>query len=222
MRFWESLKIAAGFEKRGSVPTGLIVDKVTAGSGPLKMEWKAVSEITNDEIRIAKFLSDSFIEKRIMERKYEDEPATYVLESLKSLYSILDDASSKFFGALSERDRFYGSLLLLWKTAVKDAKSKMEEAISDEEKDRQAYRRFELLESSDILRADDSVPKILSEFRLTTYPIARVFIDLLPDSNVVKVKAEKKLALVKASLLEHFGATGDVFLEPEWDVEIPE
>ncbi len=91
MRFWESLKIAAGFEKKGIVPTGLVVDKVTAGSGPLKMEWKAVSEVTNDEIRIAKLLSDSFIEKRIMERRYEDEPANYVLESLKSLYLILDE-----------------------------------------------------------------------------------------------------------------------------------
>lgn len=219
MKFWEAVGIALGMQSKGIAPPFLTMDKVSS-SGPIKIEWKAVAEITNDEVLIAKMVHDLFIDRRVMHGSMEKEQVAYVLDGLKDLRTKVDVFMNRFIGSVSTKDRLYASLLLAWSSAAKVAISSIEDATTEEAKDRKAHRRFAILEASDILYAQDSLHEILSAFRRDSFPPVAPILDLLSPDRSSRTTAEKLLAGSKAFLLQKYAAGGENSLEPGFNIEL--
>jgi hypothetical protein len=215
MRFWESVKLALGMEAKGAAPSFLKVDKITLDGGPLKVEWKGVSEIAKDEILLAKMVHELFVDKSVMHASMDKEQVDYVLTSLSDLRTTVDSYVDKFIGAHSAQDRFLGSCLLLLGSAAKVAIRQIQEAQAQESSDREAYSRFEILESDSILRAESMLDQILADFRRDAYPAVVLLIDLLPTDHLARRRAEPLLTKVKVFLLQRFSELP----EPSWEIE---
>ena len=215
MQFWESVRVALGMQEKGAAPTFLKVDKVTLNGGPLKIEWKAASEMAKDEVLIAKIIHDVFVDKFVMHQSMDKEHVEYVLQSLTGLRATVDTYVNRFVGSISAQDRFLGSVLLSLSSAAKTAMASVQDAQATEAKDREAYKRFEIGESDEILRASDALPEILSVFRREAYPSVALLIDLLPKGHLSRVRAEPLLAKTKNFLLQRFSELP----EPSWEVE---
>ena len=219
MRFWESVHLAMGMEAKGQAPSHLVVDKITLDGGPIKIEWKGVSEIASDEVLVARLVHDLLIDKNIMFAPLEKERVEYVKLSLEDYQIKIDGYIARFIGATSSKDRFYASVLLCWKTGCKAALRELQEAEQTEQEDRAAYKRWELAEASDIMQAQDELPKVLSLFRRGSFPAADLFVDILPDNSLTKSQAKLVLAKIEAFLLNEYASNGQEFLKPTWSID---
>lgn len=216
MRFWESMKLALGMEAKGSAPSFLTVDKITLDGGPIKIEWKAAAELANDEVLIAKIIHEVFVDKFVMHQSVDREQADFVIKSLQDLRTTVESYVNRFVGSVSAQDRFLGSALLSLGSAARIAIGAIHDAQASEARDREAFRRFEILESDEIVTAKDALPSILAEFRREAYPSISLLIDLLPGDHLSRIRSEPLLVKTKIFLLERFSEVPD----PSWGIEL--
>src|ERR1700722_324668 len=172
MTFWESVKIATGMQQKGSVPTALLLDKASVDAKLFKLDFKTIHEVTQDEVLLARMAHDLIIDKRVMYARDEAEGWAYVKLSLEDLRVRINQYLDKFEGSPALKDRFYASVLLDWRAAAKRALDDGQEAESDEQRDREAWRKFELIDRDDIIEVRDILPGILATFRRESYPSA--------------------------------------------------
>jgi len=173
-----------------------------------------------DEILVARMVSDLFVAPRVMTFPFEKEAPEDALASIQQIHQLLDGYIAKFEAKVGQKERFYGQLLISWKLSCRRAIQAIDDAIENEKRDREAYRRFELLESSDIISARDVLPEILTKFRLEAYPAVEALTDLLPDDNPIHREAEILLVEARKLLLNRVCGGSDPTQTPGWDLAL--
>lgn len=150
-------------------------------------------KMCQDHGTVSNILSECFIRRQVMWADYRMEKAEYCRQSLDELKDILEDKAKAFRKTGKAEDAIYADMLEAWANECVEASKSFRNAIDTERRDREAYQRWELQESSDIWRADSRIRDILYPFRLRTYWFVNAFIQLLPKDSNVRNQAQEKI-----------------------------
>lgn len=194
------------------------VDLKLPGVMTIHISFPTVKEMRQDHGTVSNILSECFIRRRVMWQDFTREEAEYCKQSIDEVKDALENKASEFRKTGKAKDARYADLLEAWANDCVEASKSFRDAINAEQRYREAYQRWELLESSDIFRAKWSIPEILGRFRQRTYPAVDAFIQLLPDNSEVKNQALEKINFGKSVLIRAHGMSPDQIATADWAI----
>ena len=182
------------------------------------ISFRTVKAMSEDPGTVSNILSKCFIQRRVMWQDFRSEKAEDCKKSIDEMKDILEDKAREFRKTGKAKDDEYADLLEAWANECVDASKSFREAIDTEQRDREAYQRWELPESSDIQRASISISEILGRFRLRTYLFVDLFIQLLQKNSKVKKQVLDKIDDGKSLLVQAYGISYKQIATLEWGI----
>jgi len=176
----------------------------------------AAKELSKDEVRLARVLSDCVVTRRVLWEDLKRELASYALESLDQLAASLTKELADIDQSNRKSDKVLGLLLRQWANQTTLAIKDIRDAISfSEESKRTEYEREYMWEPEEDAR------KAVALYRTRAYPIAVAISGFLPKDNPIREEAEVKLSAGR-DLAIQFGIASRDFESEGWSLESSE
>jgi len=171
-----------------------------------------------DDPRILEdIIADCLINRRIMTASMQAETVELVDSSLNDLISYVA-AKKKLVTSRLPGDVLLSTLLTAWRSAAITASQSIKDARRTEERDRDDWRRGELLDSEEIAAAREVLPEILCTFRKSAFGYAYAIITMMPEGNPVRSEAERAYSNGFRVGLEECRFDIRTIPEPEWSI----
>lgn len=177
------------------------------------MPYSAVKDLSNNHSKIEDIVLSCFLEKRIMWKDFRQELADDCISNLKDLSEKLEHYKNHFEQSDREEDKLLNSILLLWLMECIQAKKEFDRANFNEDPQEDDY--FD--NRPDV---EGEIVSIIGDFRSKTIKIARLFIDLLPEDNSLRSKAEMIYYKALSELIRYYNINLNDVLDFRWELEL--
>lgn len=187
--------------------------------GPLKLKnmpylWQA--HFTSDSVMIGKILSDCFIKRKVMWEDLSGEQPAPCRESLLLLATDLGSAVAALPKAQGSTNTLFIQTLRYWEARSTLAAKEIDGAIRDEVEARDAWRRFEITDSDEIVTAKDRLDSILIAYRIDALRAVDLLIASLPQDDPLKAEAESKRFDANDVLVSRYHVPSRQLQDPNW------